>query len=83
MEIKLNIKNTENLSSMTAGDLDEMKQILEALVSTGGLTGVKGGQTIIHFDAFGVFQKIELKYFPWVRKAERKNIDTRYDSRYN
>lgn len=81
MEIKLNIKNTENLTSLTTSDLEEMKQILEALVSTGGLTGVKGGQTIIHFDAFGVFQKIELKYFPWVRKS--KNIDTRSDSRYN
>lgn len=81
MEIKLNIKNTENLASMTQSDIEEMKSILEALVSTGGLTGVKGGQTIIHFDAFGVFQKIELKYFPWVRKA--KNIDTRNDSRYN
>lgn len=81
MEIKLNIKNTENLTSLTQRDLEEMKQILEALVSTGGLTGVKGGQTIIHFDALGVFQKIELKYFPWVRKA--KNIDTQYDTRYN
>lgn len=83
MEIKLTIKNTENLENMTTRDLEEMKQILEALVSTGGLTGVKGGQTIIHFDAFGVFQKIELKYFPWVRKAERKNIDTHNDYRYN
>ena len=83
MEIKLNIKNTENLTNMNQGDLEEMKQILEALVSTGGLTGVKGGQTIIHFDAFGVFQKIELKYFPWVRKSERKNIDTYHDARYN
>jgi len=82
MEIKLNIKNTENLTNMNQGDLEEMKQILEALVSTGGLTGVKGGQTIIHFDAFGVFQKIELKYFPWVRKSERKNIDTYHDARY-
>lgn len=73
MEIKLNIKNTENLTNMTQSDIEEMKAILEALVATGGLTGVKGGQTIIHFDAFGVFQKIELKYFPWVRKAERKD----------
>lgn len=81
MEIKLNIKNTENLANLTQSDIEEMKAILEALVATGGLTGVKGGQTIIHFDAFGVFQKIELKYFPWVRKS--KNVDTRSDARYN
>lgn len=56
---------------MSTSDVEEMKQILEALVATGGLTGVKGGQTIIHFDSMGVFQKIELKYFPWVRKSER------------
>jgi hypothetical protein len=73
MEIRLNIKNTENLTNMTASDLEEMKAILEALVSTGGLTGVKGGQTIIHFDGDGVFQKIELKYFPWVRKSYRNH----------
>lgn len=71
MEIRLFIKNTENLDSMTSSDLNEMKQIIEALIVTGGLTGVKGGQTIIHFDAFGVFQKIELKYFPWVRKSTK------------
>lgn len=81
MEIRLNIKNTENIDNLSQSDIEEMKTILEALVSTGGLTGVKGGQTIIHFDAFGVFQKIELKYFPWVRKA--KSVDTRHDARYN
>jgi hypothetical protein len=73
MEIKLNITNTENLTNMSTSDLAEMKQILEALVATGGLTGVKGGQTIIHFDGDGVFQKIELKYFPWVRKSYRNH----------
>ena len=71
MEIKLNIKNTENLVNMDANDIGEMKEILEALISSGGLTGVKGGQTIIHFDADGVFQKVELKYFPWVRKSKK------------
>lgn len=75
MEIKLNIRNTENLESMSANDLLEIKEILEALVTSGGLTGVRGGQTIIHFDADGVFQKVELKYFPWVRRS--KKIDTR------
>ena len=71
MEIKLNIKNTENLSNLSASDLHEVHEILEALVTSGGLTGVKGGQTIIHFDADGIFQKVELKYFPWVRRSKK------------
>ena len=66
MNIQLTIQNTENL-----GDFDKQKieEIFSALLSSGGLTGVKGGQTIIHFDGDGVFQKIELKYFPWMRRA--------------
>jgi hypothetical protein len=69
MEIKLSIKNSENLATLSQSDLREIEEILTALVSSGGLTGVKGGQTIIHFDAEGVFQKVELKYFPWVRRS--------------
>lgn len=69
MKIVLEIKNTENLQNMTEGDRLQMQTILEALVSTGSLSGVRGGQTIIHFDANGVFQKVELKYFPWVRRS--------------
>jgi hypothetical protein len=71
MEIKLQIKNTENLLGLAQADLREIEEILTALVTSGGLTGVKGGQTIIHFDADGVFQKVELKYFPWVRKSKK------------
>lgn len=74
MEIKLNIKNAVNLNAMCQEDIAEIQTILEALVSSGGLTGVKGGQTIIHFDADGIFQKIELKYFPWVRKSKRFDL---------
>lgn len=71
MEIKLNIQNTENLAGLTTSDIGEITQILEALVTSGGLTGVKGGKTIIHFDAEGIFQKIQLDYFPWVRKSKK------------
>ncbi len=71
MEIKLNITNTENVSRLSSYQIGEITDILEALVTSGGLTGVKGGQTIIHFDAEGMFQKIELKYFPWVRRSKK------------
>lgn len=51
-----------------ASDHDKIHEIFTALVKSGGLTGVKGGQTAIHFDPLGVFQKIELRYFPWQRR---------------
>lgn len=49
-------------------DPQKISEIFNALISSGGLTGVKGGQTAIHFDPLGVFQKIELRYFPWQRR---------------
>lgn len=46
------------------------QDIFNALIKSGGLTGVKGGKTIIHFDENGIFQKIQLDYFPWRRKFD-------------
>ena len=69
MKIELEIRNIENLGEFTKEKKEKIEEIFTALVSSGGLTGVKGGQTIIHFDANGIFQKVELKYFPWVRKS--------------
>lgn len=53
------------------GDPEEVKRFTEiftALVRSGGLTGVKGGQTILHFDAVGEFQGVQLSYWPWRRR---------------
>ena len=68
MKIELNIKNTENFNNLSTKQLEEINEIFSALIVSGGLTGVKGGQTILHFDGDGLFQKIELKYFPWNRR---------------
>lgn len=43
-------------------------EIFNALIRSGGLSGVKGGQTIIHFDAEGVFQGVQLSYWPYRRR---------------
>ena len=48
--------------------IDQVKQIFNALISCGALTGVKGGKAVIHFDAEGVFQGIELDYWPFRRR---------------
>jgi len=68
MILQLDIKNTEN---MGAPDKKRIEEIFSALLASGGITGVKGGQTIIHFDGDGIFQKIELKYFPWMRRTQK------------
>jgi len=68
MKIELVVKNTENLGPITEQDIRNFEEIFSALVSSGGLTGVKGGKTIIHFDAEGLFQKIQLDYYPWNRR---------------
>ena len=69
MQLILNIENTENIQDMTQADKEQMKVIVEALIVSGGLTGVKGGKTVIHFDHNGIFQKVQLDYFPWVRRS--------------
>ncbi len=70
MKIELEIKNTENVHAMSDHDIAQIDDIMNALISTGGLTGVKNGQTVIHFDHQGVFQRIELRYFPWQRRRK-------------
>ena len=69
MEIKLLIRNTENIGALGAEQVAKVQEILAALITSGGLTGVKGGKTIIHFDDKGDFRGIELDYWPWRKKA--------------
>ena len=48
--------------------VEQVKAIFAALVASGGLTGVRGGQTIIHFDAAGDFQGVQLSYWPFRKR---------------
>lgn len=74
MQINLELKNLENVGELTEEKVARFTEIFEALIVSGGLTGVKGGQTIIHFDHEGVFQGINLNYWPFRR---RKSLDTK------
>jgi len=62
MKIKLEIEGVD------PKEVERYQEILYALVKCGGLTGVKGGQTILHFDHEGTFQGIELDYWPFRRR---------------
>ena len=59
-----------NVTGASKEEVARYHEILSALISSGGLTGVKGGQTIIHFDAEGVFMGVQLSYFPWRRRKQ-------------
>lgn len=69
-EIKIQIKNSENIGKLSPEQVDQVTEILTALVTSGGLTGVKGGKTIIHFDGEGTFQGVELDYWPFRRRKQ-------------
>lgn len=49
-------------------EISSIKEIFNALVRSGGLTGVKGGQAILHFDSEGNFMGVQLSYWPWRRR---------------
>lgn len=69
MEIKLSINNIENLGDWTQDKKKQIEEIVSALISSGGLTGVKGGKTIIHFDGDSNFMGITFDY--WVYKKRK------------
>lgn len=57
----------------TTQEINRYYEVIQALIVSGGLTGVKGGQTIIHFDQEGDFMGVQLSYWPW-RKRKQKMV---------
>lgn len=68
MKFEITIKNTENVGNLTSLQINSIQEIVEALVTSGGLTGVKGGKTILHFDGEGNFMAVQLDYMPWRKR---------------
>lgn len=69
-KFEITLKNTENVGHITQEKVNKITEIFTALIESGGLTGVKGGKTILHFDGEGNFVGVELDYWPW---RKRKN----------
>ena len=69
-EIIIKLTNTENTGELNQEQLQNIQKILLALITSGGLTGVKGGKTIIHFDEKGNFRGVQLDYWPYVVKKK-------------
>ena len=67
----MNVSNIQlKIENLSEEETLKYQEILLALISCGGLGGMKGGKTIIHFDKDGIFQGIELDYWPWRRRAK-------------
>lgn len=49
-------------------EVNKYTEIIEALIKTGGLSGMKNGSTNIHFDAEGNFMGIRFDYWPFKRR---------------
>lgn len=52
----------------TKEEIDRYHEIFVALLTCGGLSGVKGGSTNIHFNGQGEFMGVQLSYWPWRRR---------------
>ena len=50
--------------------IDKATEIFTALIRSGGLWGVKGGKTVIHFDGEAKFMGIQLDYWPFRKRKE-------------
>lgn len=50
--------------------INKYVEIFTILIEKGALDGIRGGSAIIHFDSDGVFQGVELDYWPWRRRKK-------------
>lgn len=66
--ISITIKNNENVGHLNQEQISDIQEIVTALITSGGLTGVKGGKTIIHFDGDARFMGVQLDYWPFRRR---------------
>ena len=57
-------------SFTTQERIDKYVEIFTILIEKGALDGIRGGSAIIHFDSDGVFQGVELDYWPWRRRKK-------------
>ena len=69
-QITLQITNNENVGTLSTEQLKQIQDIMLDLVTSGSLSGVKGGQTIIHFDHIGKYMGIQISYWPRRRRKE-------------
>jgi hypothetical protein len=67
-QITITIKNNENVGYLDQDQVSNIQEIVTALITSGGLTGVKGGKTIIHFDGEARFMGVQLDYWPFRRR---------------
>lgn len=69
MKFTIELTNLENVGEIDEVTKRSFEHIFTALIQSGGLSGVKSGKTILHFDKFGTFRGIQLDYWPWEKRS--------------
>lgn len=57
--------------NLSPDEIGKCHEIFVALLASGGMFGVKGGQTLLHFDKDGNFQGVQLSYWPWRKRTDK------------
>lgn len=65
MKIYFELETQEGVSK---DQIEKYKEIFQVLLDKGALDGVRGGSAVIHFDGQGVFQGLQLDYWPFRKR---------------
>jgi hypothetical protein len=68
MKFEITLTSLENTGPIDQEMRERFQKIFAALIQAGGLTGVKSGKTILHFDKFGDFRGVQLDYWPYEKR---------------
>ncbi len=58
------------IEGITEAEITKYQEILTILISSGAL-GLKNGKAVLHFDADGTFQGVQLDYWTFRRRKEQ------------
>ena len=65
MRLYLDLETPEDIGP---AQIEKYKEIFQVLLDKGALDGVRGGSAVIHFDGQGVFQGLQLDYWPFRKR---------------
>lgn len=62
------MKISVDIEGATPEQMVKYTEIFTVLIAKGALDGVRGGQSILHFDSNGEFMGVQLSYWPWRKR---------------
>lgn len=65
------------IEGISESEIEQIKEIIAVVLTVGGFSGVKNGNTVLMFDSMGILQKVKLDYNPWSRRHTSNIADGR------